>query len=228
MLTYFRKSLEGYLLSAQSTIWPTMDNPASLILPRYCLRFDAGRLGAQAFLEKTMTSLFSVYGTRQGHSPVWMQAAYPSEPFFANLCASQLHQDEDVLGEALRGLYHGLDRGYILAEPDDRLETRLLLLSCKDIVAERLPRLPTSDARLTELTYCRMVPVTSFLETMFGPHCLPSDQESSHRARTIFAHAYVNFSHWILADTEIGKSRALDPIPGWRYVSLLIPALGRQ
>ncbi|EMD35643.1 hypothetical protein CERSUDRAFT_96756 [Gelatoporia subvermispora B] len=212
MLSYFPRSLEGHLSSAERAIWPTMNNPISLLLPRYCLHFNNGHVRAQIFLEKSVTDMFSIFCRHQVYGPVWMEVTYPSEPFLANLCATRLHRDELNLVEALRDLYQVLEQGLILAESNCRLESRLLLLSCKDAVAKQLPDI---SAHRNELTYCRMVPVIDFLEALLGPSCWPLDEECSKSAKSAFANGYINFSHWVTMIAEIGKSRTLEPVPDW-------------
>ena len=215
MLTYPERFSDGDLFAAERVVWPNADNPISVLLPRYCLRFDTGHPMARPLLEKTISKMFAVYSPRRRSGPVWMHASYPSEPFLANLCAERVHGDEFLLQAALRDLRFWLDRGLILTEPHHRLESRLILLSCKDCIAERLPEIGTYDI---ELRYCRMVPVIDYLEALFGPECWPSDEGSHSKVKAAFPHASVNFSHWIMMDTELGKSGSMEPLSDWKYV----------
>ncbi|EMD31958.1 hypothetical protein CERSUDRAFT_119284 [Gelatoporia subvermispora B] len=211
-VTSSSQDLGGLMSTMARATWPKLQDPMILLFPRFCLRIDLGHVLSQQLLEKSINEQCRIC-IPCSHGPVWAGSTYPSEPFLANLAAHRLNHHERFIINALRNLSTELSQGVILTEPKRRLESRLLLLLCKDHLAQQLFSCETM--LVTELTYCRMIPLSNFLEHLFGPDCWPVDEEKRMRAQAALRNAYINFSHWVQMDEVLGNSRAQDPMNSW-------------
>ncbi|KAG9074352.1 hypothetical protein FRC06_010744, partial [Ceratobasidium sp. 370] len=131
----------------------------------------------------------------------WQETAYPSEPLLSCAAAQIMYQQPPnpwgarVVEFAFRHLQEAVI-GRLMnpgqpGQPDQagELVCRLLYLMGKDLAIRRHDE-PAIQNLSSELLDCMPLPVTEYLDVMFGLDKLDS-------ATDIFKDWYVNFSHWV-------------------------------
>ena len=133
----------------------------------------------------------------------WSFTCYPSEPFLSCIAASILHGSTDTLYFCLRSLQKKVYNGMISIDQAGELASRMLWLLAKDfLVRAQGKNLFFTDSPIPDwsatLNDCRMVPLMGYLEHVFGKQNWPP------KALEAFKDAYINFSHWLDMDENIG------------------------
>ena len=134
----------------------------------------------------------------------WSFTCYPSEPFLSCIAASILHGSTDTLRRCLESLQRKVFNGMISTDQAGELASRILWLLAKDLLvrAEGKNLFFTGSPKKWSamLNDCRMIPLLGYLEHVFGKHTWPSE------ALAAFDRAYINFSHWLDMDKNIGTN----------------------
>ncbi|KAH7882242.1 hypothetical protein F5I97DRAFT_1985411 [Phlebopus sp. FC_14] len=185
----------------------------ALLAQRFGLHVTFGHPKSVAYVESGVAShmriCISVTPDR-----TWMYTCYPSEPLLSCAAAEELHRPK-VLDASLKFLQEKVNEGMIEKGGRGELASRLLWLLGKDLYVRS--KLPSAQAFLrrddrtytwetAELKDCRMIPVTDFLEFVFGEGVWTGAEG----AKKLFANAHLNFSHWVSMDGQIGCSPSYD------------------
>ena len=133
----------------------------------------------------------------------WSFTYYPSEPFLSCIAASLLHQSADALEICLKSLQKRIYSGMISTGQAGELASRMIWLLAKDTYVRAEGKgLFFTDSPIpdwsTTLNDCRMIPLMGYLEHVFGKRSWPLE------ALEAFGNAYINFSHWLDMDKNIG------------------------
>ena len=133
----------------------------------------------------------------------WSFTRYPSEPFLSCIAASILHGSIDTLRTSLQSLQKKVYNGMISTGQAGELASRMLWLLAKDLFVRAEGKNLFLDASSkptwsTILNDCRAIPLMSYLKHVFGKRDWPPE------ALKAFENAYINFSHWLEMDNNIG------------------------
>lgn len=174
----------------------------AVLAQRFALDIRFGHRDTVSYIKTAVASHLRVcFSTTE--NGLWSDTGYPSEPLLSCVAAILLHQSPDNLPNALHVLENRIRSGMVeIGQRGDSLTSRLLLLLAKDLFIRRNPpetaiqHLLYNGSEHAELLDCQKVSIIGFLEYLFGT-AFWSDSEAGEEAKTVFQHAYINFSHWI-------------------------------
>lgn len=174
-----------------------VNHVVAILGQRFCLEIQ----GAYELAEDGVAShLRILHGITQDR--YWIHTGYSSEPFLSCIAASLLHREG-----SLQGCLSKLQEvcGGVVSPDGGQLAGRLFWSLAKDLLVRAKGDDLFVGSRAeedwnVELNDCRIIPLLTYLEFLFGRHPWPQ------AALKTFKDAYVNFSHWAVLKEFIGTN----------------------
>jgi len=167
---------------------------------RFILDVCVGSYDSSEFQQTAVSSHLRVcLGTTEDRT--WQETAYPSEPLLSCVAAQIMYEQPaasvglPTVNIALHHLQEAIVSRLISQGPPGQtgqageLVSRLLYLMGKDLAIRKHDVPPIQDSS-SELLDCKPLPVTEYLDVMFG-------LDNLNDAKKIFEGWYINFSHWV-------------------------------
>ena len=187
-----------------------VDHLLAILGQRFGLDISSSHPNAVKHVEAGVASHMRICRATTGDRK-WSFTMYPSEPFLSCIAASLLHQSPETLKDCLQTLARKVFDGMISTGQAGELASRLLWLLAKDILVRAEDKNLQVSPQLArgwdaELTDCKMVPLFTYLEFLFGRQSWPA------KALETLKGAHVNFSHWVEMDAPISTDDNENPI----------------